>query len=89
MTAMAPHLTEDEIEDLVYLAHTGENEDLDSSLAALADREKVCPAEILLVAKDEGRSSTLHMASGNGHLGMLSPPLLRLKYAPPLCEAQN
>ncbi|KAM4066578.1 ankyrin repeats (many copies) domain-containing protein [Hirsutella rhossiliensis] len=66
---MAPHLTEDEIDDLVYFARAGENVHLDESLAALADREKVSPAEILLGAKDEGKSSTLHMAAGNGHLG--------------------
>lgn len=70
LNAMAPHLTEDEIDDLVYFSRAGENADLDESLAALAEREKASLAEILLVAKDEGKSSTLHMATGNGHLGM-------------------
>lgn len=68
--AMAPQLTEDEIDDLVYFARTGENDDLTETLTALAEREKVSPAEVLLAAKDEGKSTALHMATGNGHLGM-------------------
>lgn len=67
---MAPQLSEDEVDDLVYFARAGEYAELEQSLVALADREKVSPAEILQVAKDEGKSSALHMATGNGHLGM-------------------
>ena len=68
---MAPQLSEDEIDDLIYFARTGENDDLMETVTALADREKVTPAEIVLAAKDESnKSTTLHMATGNGHLGM-------------------
>lgn len=67
---MAPTLSEDEIDDLIYLARVGENDELKESLAALAEREKVSHAEILIAAKDEGKSTALHMATGNGHLGM-------------------
>ena len=71
--AMAPQLSEDEIDDLIYFARAGENDDLVENLTALADREKVTPAEILLAARDESsKSTTLHMATGNGHLGMAS-----------------
>ena len=67
---MAPQLTEDEIDDLVYFARAGENDDLKETVAALADREKVDPAIIILAAKDDGnKSTTLHMATGNGNLG--------------------
>lgn len=66
---MAPQLSEDEIDDLIYFARAGENDDLSETLTALADREKVSPAQILIAAKDEGKSTTLHMATGNGHLG--------------------
>ncbi|RFU79277.1 ankyrin repeat-containing yar1 [Trichoderma arundinaceum] len=66
---MAPNLTEDEIDDLVYFARVGEDGDLSETLTALSEREKVSPAEILLAAKDEGKSTPLHMAAGNGHLG--------------------
>lgn len=70
---MAPQLSEDEIDDLIYFARVGENDDLSETLESLAEREKVSSAEILSAAKDEGNKSTaLHMATGNGHLGM--PP---------------
>ncbi|KOS17112.1 Ankyrin repeat-containing protein YAR1 [Escovopsis weberi] len=65
---MAPQLTEDEIDDLIYFARSGEDTDLAETVSQLAEREKVTPAEILLAARDEGKSTTLHMASGNGHL---------------------
>lgn len=66
---MAPNLTEEEIDDLVYFARVGEDADLTETLTALSEREKATPAEILLAAKDEGKSTALHMAAGNGHLG--------------------
>jgi len=66
---MAPQLTEDEIDDLIYLARIGENEELTTFLGSLVEREKVSPAEILLSAKDEGKSTCLHMAAANGHVG--------------------
>ena len=67
---MAPKLTEDEIDDLIYFARIGENDDLTETLTALAERENVTVAEILVAAKDESNKSTsLHMATGNGHLG--------------------
>ena len=70
---MAPQLSEDESDDLIYFARAGENDDLVDSVTALADREKVSPAQILLAARDEStKSTTLHMATGNGHLG--TPP---------------
>ena len=68
---MAPQLTEDEIDDLIYFARVGENVELTETITALADREKVSPAEVLVAAKDEGKSTTLHMASGNGNIGEL------------------
>lgn len=66
---MAPQLTEDEIDDLIYFARAGENEDMKETLISLAEREKVTSAEILVAARDEAKSTTLHMATGNGHLG--------------------
>lgn len=67
---MAPKLSEDEIDDLIYFARAGELADLNETLSSLASREGVSPAEILTAAKDEGKSTCLHMATGNGHLGM-------------------
>jgi hypothetical protein len=66
---MAPQLSEDEIDDLLYAARTGDNDELTSLLSSLADREKVSPAEVLTSATDEGKSTCLHMATGNGHEG--------------------
>src|SRR6187402_3547089 len=67
---MPPHLSEDEIDDLIYFARAGETADIEESLSALATRENVAAAEILSAARDGGKSSCLHMAAGNGHLGM-------------------
>ncbi len=66
---MAPQLSEDEIDDLLYAARTGEKDELTTLLSSLADREKVSPAEILTSATDDGKSTCLHMATGNGHEG--------------------
>lgn len=64
---MAPNLSEEEIDDLIYFARAGEVGDLNETLQALASREGVSPAEIIMAAKDEGKSTCLHMATGNGH----------------------
>lgn len=84
---MAPQLSEDEIDDLIYLARTGENDELVQELTALAEREKVTAAEILVAAKDAGnKSTTLHMAAGNGHLGKtFSCPFVHGPDETPLC----
>lgn len=66
---MAPKLSEEEIDDLVYLARAGEATELTELISTLATREGVSDAEILLQARDEGKSTCLHMATGNGHLG--------------------
>lgn len=66
---MTPQLSDNEIDDLLYSARTGDNDELTTLLTALAEREKVLPAEILASARDEGKSTCLHMATGNGHLG--------------------
>ncbi|KKA26635.1 hypothetical protein TD95_002644 [Thielaviopsis punctulata] len=65
---MAPTLNEEEIDDLLYFARAGEDADLNETLAALAERESVTKAEILVAAKDESKATCLHMATGNGHL---------------------
>lgn len=68
---MTSKVSEDEIDDLIYFARAGEVTDLNETLATLSSREGVSPAEILLAARDEGKSTCLHMATGNGNLGML------------------
>ncbi|SPO06105.1 related to ankyrin repeat-containing YAR1 [Cephalotrichum gorgonifer] len=65
---MAPKLTEEETDDLLYLARTGETSELEGDIATLSAREGVSAAEVLSAARDEGKSTCLHMATGNGHL---------------------
>ena len=68
---MAPQISEDEIDDLIYCARAGELEELTTTLGDLAKRENVATSTLLSLAKDEGKSTCLHMAAGNGHLGEL------------------
>lgn len=66
---MAPKLSEDDIDDIIYAARAGEVAELEESLATLSVREGVSPAEIISAARDEGKSTCLHMATGNGNIG--------------------
>jgi hypothetical protein len=66
---MAPKISEDEIDDLIYFARAGEGAELTELLTAISTREGVSAGEVLALAKDEGKSTCLHMATGNGHLG--------------------
>lgn len=74
---MAPKLSEDEIDDLLYAARTGDKDELTTLLSSLAGREKTSPADVLANAKDEGKSTCLHMATGNGHIGEQLYPISR------------
>ncbi|KAF9877055.1 ankyrin repeat containing protein yar1 [Colletotrichum karsti] len=65
---MAPKLSEDEIDDLIYFSRAGELADLLETLKSLSEREGASVAEVITAAKDEGKNTCLHMAAGNGHL---------------------
>ncbi|KAI1469871.1 ankyrin [Daldinia caldariorum] len=64
---MAPKLSEDEIDDLVYLARTGDDAELTGMVQELADREGATRADIIAAARDDGKATCLHMAAANGH----------------------
>ncbi|KAI0849173.1 ankyrin, partial [Daldinia vernicosa] len=64
---MAPKLSEDEIDDLIYLARTGDDVELTGMVQELADREGATRAEIIAAARDDGKATCLHMAAANGH----------------------
>ncbi|KAI8959075.1 ankyrin [Daldinia sp. FL1419] len=64
---MVPKLSEDEIDDLVYLARTGDDAELTGMIQELADREGATRAEIIAAARDDGKATCLHMAAANGH----------------------
>ncbi|KAI0465956.1 ankyrin [Xylaria cf. heliscus] len=77
---MAPSLSEEEIDDLVYLARVGEDADLTEMLQELAVRDAATPADILTVAREEqGKATCLHMAAANGHAKTVT---LILSYLP-------
>jgi hypothetical protein len=70
---MAPKLSEDEIDDLVYFARTGESSDFRSTIDALCSREGCALAAVLDAAVDaDSGNGALHMAAANGHTGRRS-----------------
>ncbi|KAI2613418.1 ankyrin [Hypoxylon sp. NC1633] len=64
---MAPNLSEDEIDDLIYLARTGDDAELTGMLKELASRENNTCAGVLEAARDDGKATCLHMAAANGY----------------------
>jgi hypothetical protein len=69
---MAPNLSEDEIDDLLYFARTGDSEEFNSLREELCKREGITVVGLLEAARDqESGNGVLHMAAGNGHHGMI------------------
>jgi hypothetical protein len=65
---MAPNISEDEVDDLIYLARTGDTEDLNTLKASICQRENISVLVLLDVVKDENSGNgVLHMAAANGH----------------------
>ncbi|KAI1481792.1 ankyrin [Daldinia eschscholtzii] len=64
---MVPKLSEEEIDDLIYLARTGDDAELTGMVQELADREGATRAEIIAAARDDSKATCLHMAAANGH----------------------
>ncbi|XXH00860.1 hypothetical protein Hte_007211 [Hypoxylon texense] len=83
---MAPNLSEDEIDDLIYLARTGDDAELTGMLQELITRENATPAEILAAARDDGKATCLHMAAANGHAKTVT---LLLSHFPPPSKAST
>ncbi|KAI1404959.1 ankyrin [Hypoxylon fuscum] len=73
-------LVEDEIDDLIYLARTGDNAELTGFLQELTAREDTTPAKILTWARGDNLSTCLHMAAANGHAKTVA---LLLSHFPP------
>jgi len=70
---MPPNLSEDEIDDLLYFARTGDDEEFNTLKGQLCKRENIDTVELLEVALDEqSGNGVLHMAAANGYEGMLS-----------------
>ena len=63
-------LTEDQVDDLLYLARTGETTDLQATLDVLVIPLATTPSIIVNEAIDSfSGNGLLHMASANGHAG--------------------
>lgn len=66
-------LSEDDIDDLLYFARTGDTAEFDAIKKELCQREKVDVVELVKNARDEqSGNGVLHMAAANGHHGMLA-----------------
>ncbi|OAA59217.1 ankyrin repeat containing protein yar1 [Niveomyces insectorum RCEF 264] len=68
-----PQLTEDEVDDLLYFARAGEEDDLAEALGAAVRRagDDATPLAVLAAATDAGRNTPLHMAAANGHTAVV------------------
>ena len=67
---MAPTFSEDEIDDLLYFARTGDKAEFDELKGELCKREGVDVVGLLEGARDaDSGNGVLHMAAANGHHG--------------------
>lgn len=72
-TAITPSLTEDQIDDLLYLARVGETSELTTAISEIAKTLATTPPIVCLAAVDpQSRNGLLHMACANGHRGLRS-----------------
>ena len=69
-TATVPNVSEDQIDDLLYLSRTGETPELRATIDLLAENLCCMPSTIINSAVDPASGNgLLHMASANGHTG--------------------
>lgn len=69
-----PHLSADELDDLLYFSRAGSLPDFQATISTSSKRLNTPPHTILLAAVDDtSRNSALHMASANGHTGSVPP----------------
>ncbi|KAF7898919.1 uncharacterized protein EAF01_008132 [Botrytis porri] len=70
---MAPKFSEDEIDDLIYLARVGEKDEFETLREELCKREGCSATELLESARDsESGNGVLHMSAANGHHELLA-----------------
>ncbi|TVY17424.1 Ankyrin repeat-containing protein [Lachnellula arida] len=69
---MPANVSEDEIDDLLYFARTGDTEEFNTVKEELCKRENITVVELLQAARDEqSGNGVLHMAAANGFEGLL------------------
>ncbi|KFX89217.1 hypothetical protein V490_07161 [Pseudogymnoascus sp. VKM F-3557] len=90
---MAPTLSEDDTDDLIYFARAGELGDLKEALDGLCKREGCEVDEVLGVAVDgESKNGVLHMAAANGHSDIIKHLLTTISSSsslPTLLNSRN
>jgi hypothetical protein len=78
---MPATLSEDEIDDLLFLARTGENDEFHALKEELCKRENVALGGLLESARDGASGNgVLHMAGANGHHSMSSRCTLSIRF---------
>ncbi|KAL9040742.1 MAG: hypothetical protein Q9214_004361 [Letrouitia sp. 1 TL-2023] len=71
--ATFPSVTDDQIDDLLYLARTNSLSDLRKAVSAFSESQNTSPQDILLATiHPESGNSLLHMTSANGCMDVLS-----------------
>ncbi|KAI9744273.1 MAG: hypothetical protein M1818_002425 [Claussenomyces sp. TS43310] len=86
---MAPTLSGDDIDDLLYLARAGESQDLTATIDELCKRHDASPADVLLAGQDpHSGNGPLHMAAANGHSDLLTTIITLLSHPTPQNETQ-
>jgi len=74
-TGPLPTRTEDQIDDLLYLARTGSTSDLLAEIDILTKTLSTTPSAVLAATVDaHSGNGMLHMASANGHTGTTTSP---------------
>ncbi len=82
-----PKLSEDELDDVLYFSRIGDLAELKVTIETCAKRFNVPLHDIMLAAIEDGSGNgPLHMASANGHNGMLVRHLVR---SPPKTNNEN
>lgn len=67
---MMIELTEEQIDDILFYARTGELEELQICIKELSQAKSVSEVDIIVASVEERSQNTpLHMAAANGQLG--------------------
>jgi ankyrin repeat protein len=79
---MPPQLSEDEIDDLLYYARTGDLQEFNNLSDELYAREHTTLSDLLVAVKDAySGNGPVHMAAANGHTG-IAITIKRLRNSP-------
>ncbi|KAF2753932.1 ankyrin [Pseudovirgaria hyperparasitica] len=83
VAATQPALTEDDIDDILYLARTNDAAELSTTLAALAKTHATSIASVVSAAVDpDSKNTPLHYAAANGHVETVTALITPLASSP-------